>query len=41
MKVAEEMASYKAPMGAKEYARYGAKRAAAAGAGGLLYYNED
>jgi len=41
-KVAEEMASYKAPMGAKEYARFGARRAAPlAGAGGLLYYNED
>jgi hypothetical protein len=41
-KVAEEMASYKAPMGAKEYARFGTRRAAPlAGAGGLLYYNED
>lgn len=41
-KVAEEMASYKAPMGAKEYARFGARRAAPlAGAGGLLYYNEN
>ena len=45
-KVAEEMAGYKAPMGAKEYGRFAARRVAqmgagGAGAGGLLNYNED
>ncbi len=40
-KVAEEMAGYKAPMGAGEYGRFAARRAAPIGAGGLLYYDED
>ena len=39
--VAEEISGYKAPMGAREYARFVARRSVPVGAGGLIYYEND